>query len=143
MGKVCYKYIVHMLKSSICKTILFANDLCRAMLPTSWGHISVLCAKIESARRHLRSQTMSKVYLKSLFWMHAFDWPKQIVNIYIQYSKYFSCNNIWYHLCRAFKRSILFNIWTISCLSCYGIGCIMFREPTICGKIGAHFSAVQ
>ena len=33
-----------------------------------------------SVIRHLRSKNMAKVYPKSWFWMHAFDWPVQILN---------------------------------------------------------------
>ena len=34
----------------------------------------------------------------------AFDWPKQTVKIYMQYSRYFSCNN---DLCRAMLQDYL------------------------------------
>ena len=40
---------------------------------------------------------MAKVYPKSWFWMHAFDWPEQTLKIYIQYSTYFACNNDLYN----------------------------------------------
>ena len=36
--------------------------------------------------------------------MYAFDWPKQTVKIYMQYSTYFSCNN---DLCRAMLQDYL------------------------------------
>ena len=39
---------------------------------------------------------MAKVYPKSWFWMHAFNWPEQTLKIYMQYTTYFSCNNdLW------------------------------------------------
>ena len=41
---------------------------------------SALC----QIRRHLRSENMAKVYPKSWFWMHAFDWPEQTLKIYMQ-----------------------------------------------------------
>ena len=36
---------------------------------------------------------MAKVYPKSAFWMHAFDWPERTLKIYTPYSMYFACHN--------------------------------------------------
>ena len=36
--------------------------------------------------------------------MHAFDWPEQTLQIYIQYSTYFACNN---DLCSAVLTNLL------------------------------------
>ena len=47
---------------------------------------------------------MAKVYPKSWFWIHAFDWPEQTLKIYTQYSTYFACNN---DLCSAVLTNLL------------------------------------
>ena len=85
------------------------SNLCRAMLPNYLRTLSsALCQIRALERRHLRSKTMSKVYPKSWFWTHAFDWPEQTLKIYMQYSTYFACNN---DLCRAVLTNLLGDIF--------------------------------
>ena len=103
VGKVCYKCTVHILKSNK-NSIFFAStsNLCRAMLPNYFRTYSCALCQIRALEKAF--QTMAKAYLKSWFWMHACDWPKQTVKIYMQYSTYFFCNN---DLCRAMLQDYL------------------------------------
>ena len=85
VGKVCYKNIVYILKSNK-NSIFFAStsNLCRAMLSNYLRTYSWALGQIRALEKAFtKSQTMAKVYLKSWFWMHAFDWPKQTVKIYM------------------------------------------------------------
>ena len=64
VGMVCYHFIaiVHPLNSSTTLFSLSLTTICAALwCQTSWGHIPLLCAKLEPQRRHLRSKTMVKV----------------------------------------------------------------------------------
>ena len=99
VGMFCYHCIVHTLNSSKKLYFFFSLTAICAVLccQTTCEHIPLLCAKLEPYRRHWRSKTMAKVFPKSWFWMHAFDWPEQTLKIHIQYSTYFACNN---DLCR-------------------------------------------
>ena len=89
---------------SLSLTAICAELCCQ----TASAHIPLLCAKLGPQRRHLRSKTMAKVYPKSWFLMHAFDWPEQTLKIQIQYSTYFACNN---DLCRGVLTNLLGDIF--------------------------------
>ena len=84
-GQVCYKYIVHILKSSK-NSIFFAStsNLCRAILPYYLRTYSCALGQIRALKKSFKKpkfETMAKVYLKSWFLINAFDWPKQTVKI--------------------------------------------------------------
>ena len=114
---------------------------------TYLGMYSSAFAIFEPWRRHLRRVTSAKGSQKSEFYMLAFDWLEQTdkigCNIFSlrewlvqSYGARLFGNTflnwvicLWQHHISQmgyFKCTILFNICTISFLSYYDIGCIMF-----------------
>ena len=107
VGKVCYKNIVHKLKSNK-NSIFFAStsNLCRAMLPNYFRTYSCALCQIRALEKAFKKpkngQSVPKILVLNACICH--DWPKQTVKIYMQYSTYFSCNN---DLCRAMLQDYL------------------------------------
>ena len=52
------------------------------MLPNYLRTYSSALCQIRALEKAFKKQTMAKVYPKSWFWMHAFDWPKYTQNLH-------------------------------------------------------------
>ena len=78
VGMVCYHCIVHILNSSKNSIFFVSNSyLCRAMLPNYLRTYSSALCQIRALEKAFKKEKMAKVYPKSGFLMHAFDWLEQ------------------------------------------------------------------